>query len=428
MLPPALGNPGPRYKLALTIPPGPRRVVDDGERARFHVASAGKDRAPVRRPPLDLRRCRNILVVKLDFIGDWVLTTPFLQNLRCNAPRARITAVVLDRVYDLASACPFVDRVISVSRADRRRVVLGASSPAALASFRGDYCRSVFDLAVVPRWDADFNGALQFAFGSRAPAVVGFSERVTPRKRRLNRGDDRFYTHTIVDHRQVHEADRDLALIETMGGTIAPSSVTVRTIAADEATAEAFLKDSFGHDDKRRLLAVAPFGSEPKKTLPQGRLAKVVRRLMNQFELDVVVVGSPGNAGEAARFAGDLGRRAMSAAGVLGTRQAAALLSGAAAFIGMDSGPAHIAAAVGTPVAVIFCHPADGSPEHTYAPERFAPRGRPGQVLIIRPETATAPCSEGCEASEAHCILALSEDVLLPQLERFVSAALVHRP
>jgi heptosyltransferase-2 len=420
MLPPALGNPGPRHRLALTVPPGPRRVTDDGERARFHVAAIGKALPPHRRPPVALRHLREILVVKLDFIGDWVLTTPFLENLRLNAPQARITAVVLDRVFDLA-ACPFVDRVISVSRAERRRIVFGAESPTTLAWFRDAYLGRAFDLAVVPRWDADFNGALQIAFGSRAAAIVGFSEKSTPRKRRLNRGDDRFYTHALADGRLIHEADRDLFLIKAMRGRVASRGVTVRYGAGDEARAERFLGDTFGRSE-RRLLAIAPFGSELKKTLPADILARVVRRLTNQFDLDVVVIGSPGNAEDAAPFVRDLGERAVSAAGPLGTRETAALLARAAAFIGMDSGPAHIAAAVGTPVAVVFCHPANGSPDHTYAPERFAPRGR--HVRVIQPARATPPCVEGCEADEAHCILALTEDVLRPQLERFVSAAL----
>lgn len=424
MLPPALGNPGPRHRLAIAVPPGPRRVTDDGERARFHVAGIGKALSPNRRPPVDLRHLREILVVKLDFIGDWVLTTSFLENLRLNAPQAGITVVVLDRVFDLASACPFVDRVISVSRAERRRVVFGAESPATLAWFREAYLGRAFELAVVPRWDADFNGALQIAFGSGAAAIVGFSEKSTPRKRRLNRGDDRFYSHALVDHRIVHEADRDLALIEAMRGSISSGRVTVGYRPADASRAERFLAESVGRSE-RPLLAVGPFGSEPKKTLPPDRLARVVRRLTRQFDLDVVVIGSPGNADEATRFVRDLGQRAVSAAGPLGTRQTAALLARAAAFVGMDSGPAHIAAAVGTPVAVLFCHPADGSPDHTYAPERFGPRG--AHVEVIQPARATAPCVAGCEVTEAHCILGLTEDVLLPQLERFVSAVLQTR-
>jgi ADP-heptose:LPS heptosyltransferase len=149
---------------------------------------------------------------------------------------------------------------------------------------------------------------------------------------------------------------------------------------------------------------------------------RVTRRLTNQFDLDVAIIGSPGSAEDAARFARGSGERAASAAGPLGTRETAALIARAAAFIGMDSGPAHIAAAVGTPVAVLFCHPADGSPDHTYAPQRFVPRGR--HVLAIQPEHATAPCVAGCEAGEAHCILALTEGVLIRQLQRFLSAAL----
>jgi ADP-heptose:LPS heptosyltransferase len=302
--------------------------------------------------------------------------------------------------------------------------VFGAESPTTLAWFRDAYLGRAFDLAVVPRWDADFNGALQIAFGSRAPAVIGFSERSTPRKQRLNRGDDRFYTHALADGRLIHEADRDLFLIEAMRGRIASRPVTVGYGAGDKARAERFQAESFGRS-ARPLLAVAPFGSGPKKTLPSDRLARVVRRLRNQFDLEVAVIGSPGNAEDAGRFVRVLGGRAVSAAGPLDTRETAALIARAAAFVGMDSGPAHIAAAVGTPVAVIFCHPADGSPDHTYAPERFAPRGR--HVQVIQPARATAPCVEGCEANEAHCILALTEDVLLPKLESFVSAALVPR-
>src|SRR5690606_18565087 len=116
-------------------------------------------------------------------------------------------AVVLDRVFDLAVACSFVDRVISVPHADARRVVFGAATVAALAGFRRDYTNAVFDLALVPRWDADFNGALKIAHGSGAPRIVGFPERSTPRKRRLNRGDDRFYTDLFFDRGFRHEAE-----------------------------------------------------------------------------------------------------------------------------------------------------------------------------------------------------------------------------
>jgi ADP-heptose:LPS heptosyltransferase len=424
MLPSSFGNPTPPYKVAITLPPGPRRIIDDGERGRFHVAAAGKSRKRARRQsPVDLRRCREILVVNLDFIGDWVLKTPFLENLRRSAQRARITAVVLDRVFDLASACRFVDRVVSVSRADGRRIVAGASNYSALADFRETFLRGGFDLAIVPRWDADFNGALQIAQGSGARRVVGFSERAPSRKRSLNRGDDRFYTHAFVDNRHVHEADRDLFLIDAMHGVRGPGHVSVDFTAGDAADADRFLKTEF-ESRYDRFLAVAPFGSTPRKTLPPEIVAGVVRTLAERFDAGIVVVGSPGESDRADAFLRRFSANAVSAAGILGTREIAALISRAGAFIGMDSGPAHIAAAVGTPSAVLFCHPADGSAHHTGAPERFAPRGKPGQVLVIQPDSARTPCRDGCESAEAHCILALTEEVLLERLVPFVGAAL----
>lgn len=422
MLPASYGNLAPLYKTRVTIPPGPRRVVDDGERPRFHVATLGKAGLPGALPSGGLRGCRKILVVKLDFIGDWVLTTPFLDNLRRNAPKAEITAVMLDRVFDLAATCPFVDRAISVSRADRRRVVFAAANVAELAAFRCDYLEQRFDLALVPRWDADFNGALQVAFGSRAPAMMGFSERSAARRGILNRGEDRFYSHAIVDRRLVHEADRDLALIAALGGRIIEAPVRVDFTAADANEADRFLRNAM--DRASRFLVVAPFGSRGRCTLPAARLARIVRRLAKAFDLGIVVIGGPREAERAASFARKVGHDAVSAAGILGTRGSAALIARASAFIGMDSGPAHIAAAVGTPVAVLSCHPVGGAPDHANAPERFAPRGSAGAAVVIRPPRATAPCRGGCAADAAHCILALDETVLWPQLADFTEKAL----
>jgi heptosyltransferase-2 len=426
MLPASYGNLAPLFKTRVTVPPGPRRVVDDGERPRFHVATLGKAGPPKISLGGCLRRCRRILVVKLDFIGDWVLTTPFLDNLRRNAPHAEITAVVLDRVFDLAAICPFVDRAISVSRADGRRLVFGAAKVEELASFRRDYLEQRFDLALVPRWDADFNGALQVAFGSRALATVGFSEHSAARRRSLNRGDDRFYSHAIVDRRLVHEADRDLALVEAMGGRVVGAPVRIDFTAADANRADRFLDSAV--EKANRFVAVAPFASRSKCTLPSALLARIVRRLAKAFDLGVVVIAGPRQADEAAAFVHGVGHNAVSAAGMLGMRASAALIGRAAAFIGMDSGPAHIATAVGTPVAVLSCHPVGGSPDHANAPERFAPRGRSGAVVVIRPARATAPCRDSCEADEAHCMLALDETVLWPQLSDFVETAVGPSP
>lgn len=410
--PSSLGNPVPPFRTTLTLPE--RLGAREGQVLDITVGGCA--------PAVDLAGLRNILVVKLDFIGDWVLTTPFLANLRKSAPGAMITAVVLDRVFDLAVACRFVDRVISVAPADHGPVRFAAASGEALDAFLADYRSGAFDLAIVPRWDTDFNGALRLANASCAAAVVGFSELCTERKRRDNRGDDRGYTTAFVDHSDVHEVEHNLALLEALGGVVTDRAVIVDMFERDRVAAAGFVRAHFG-DVPRPLLAVAPFAAG-RKQLPLDRSAEIARRLAGRLDMDVVVIGSPEHAPAAAAFARSVGPGAASAAGRLGLRQSAALTARAAALFGMDSSPGHIAAALGTPVAVVFANADDGSRRHVGAPRRFAPRGDPAWIRVIQPATSLLPCVDGCDADAPHCITMVDVDIVYRGLERFIGDAI----
>jgi ADP-heptose:LPS heptosyltransferase len=81
----------------------------------------------------------------------------------------------------------------------------------------------------------------------------------------------------------------------------------------------------------------------------------------------------------------------------------------------MDSGPGHIAAALGVPVVIVGVHPHGASPGHPAAPERFGPWADPSRVLVLRPPGHADPCRDGCAADEPHCILGLTvDDVVAP--------------
>ena len=127
--PSALGNPPPPFAETLFLPGRPPLRAG-------RVVEAAPGRAGV-----DLRACRDILVVKLDFIGDFVLTTPFLSGLREAAPEASITLVVLDRVFAIASRSTLADRVIAVPAAAEGPVRFAAGSEPALAGFLADWRR-----------------------------------------------------------------------------------------------------------------------------------------------------------------------------------------------------------------------------------------------------------------------------------------------
>ena len=368
----SLGNPVPPFQRTLDLAARPPeregRVVDlDGPLP----------------PPLALAALRHILVVKLDFIGDFVLTTPFLAGLRRSAPKAEITLVVLDRVHGLAAACRSVDRVIAVAPADNGPVRFAAATEADLAAFLADFTGGRGDLALGPRRD------------------------------------------TAVNRAHAHEVEHNLRLLRALGGTVTDRRVRVDLTAADHDAAAGFVGAHFGPRPPP-ILAVAPF-AVGRKEYPPERTAALARRLADRFGLGVAVIGSPEHAGAAAAFAAQVGPGAVAAAGRLGLREAAALIGRSVALLGMDSSPGHIAAAVGTPVAVLFANARGTSPEHVGAPARFAPWGDAALIRVFQPVAPVAPCTDGCAAEGTHCIAAIDAGAIHPELEAFVGAAVALR-
>jgi heptosyltransferase III len=367
------------------------------------------------RGEIDLRACRNILVVKLDFIGDWVLCTPFLRNLRRGAPDARITALVLERVLDLAEACRDLDRVVALDETRPKALLARRRSDA--GEFLADYASGVFDLAIVPRRDVDFWGAAGIAAGSGAESVVGFSERCTWRKRILNRGQDRLFTHVFEARDAAHEVEHNLALLRFIGGTVATRQAALDLTPADARAAAHFLREEAFGDGSSPVIALAPFASQPKRSLPLMRVAQLARSLRSRLGARFVLLGEERQAPDASRLAAEI-PGAVSACGRLNLRETAALLRHCVLVLSTDSGPAHIAAAMRTPVLVLSCQPADGASDHPNSPLRFAPWGEPSRTRVLQPDTAQHPCSRACIADRPHCILDIPVPVILAEVSR----------
>jgi heptosyltransferase-2 len=416
--PSSLGNLPPPVAAVLDLPALPPERA--GKVVEAAPGSAG----------VDLAACRRILVVKLDFIGDFVLTTPFLAGLRMAAPRAEVTLVVLDRVYAIASRSGLVDRVVAVPAAAEGSIRLGAASAEGLAGFVADIEAGAFDLALVPRWDTDFNGATRIAGLSRAAKVVGFSERCTPRKAVDNPGLDRFLDVAILDQRACHEVEHLFAMLDALGAPRVRRLQLDLTDVDRDAAAD-FRRSRFGAPgpSSRPLLAVAPFAAG-RRQWPLERMADLVGSIAGRFVMDVAVIGGAENAGDASILADRLAAAGLSAAataGILDLSANAALIAGASLFIGMDSGPGHMAAALAVPVVTISGHAEGASPGHPAAPERFGPWGDAAQVLVLRPRSHRHPCRDGCDRDEPHCILAVEVADALAAVSDFAERVLAAR-
>jgi heptosyltransferase-2 len=217
-------------------------------------------------------------------------------------------------------------------------------------------------------------------------------------------GDGRaaFLTHPLPPKAgRQHQVEAYLALLAPLGSAAILTTPTLAVTAARQAEARGLLAAA-GLDPGRRAVAIqlgAAFG--PSKLWPEAQLADLARRL-EDGGTPVVFLGGPGSAPLARAVEAALGRPARSLVGRDHPGVLPALLAEFALLVAPDSGPAHVAAAVGTPVVTLF-GPTD--------PRLTAPVGDGHAALWTRPPCA--PCFRPRCPIDHRCLRALSVDDVL---------------
>jgi heptosyltransferase-2 len=351
-----------------------------------------------------VRESNEILVIALAEVGDVVLLSPFFKGLRLGAPHARITAVVRPAAVSFLKLCPYIDSVIEYDpRAHRilRPILLPLRAWKFARRRLSAYC---FDIAVMPRWDVDHHFGSAVALFSRARRRIAYSEHVSRRKGILNAGFDSLMTDVVSGSAGTHEVERHMALLTMLG---VPGSAHALDIWLDETDQTAAQRELDGISANKPLVALGIGAADPKRRWPPARFAELGATLRDRIGAHIIVIGGPGDRDAQAAILGELGDDATALAGRLSLRESAAVLERCQLFVGNDSGPLHLAAAVGLPCVEISCHPAGADPLHNNAPERFAPWGVP--AIVLRPDAAIdATCASACVAVYPHCILGVS--------------------
>ena len=364
-----------------------------------------------------LSDARRVLVVRLDQIGDLVLTTPFLRELKRNAPLARITLVVKPELREMALILPSVDEVLTFDWHIARRSDDYKRRWRALKFCAASLWPKRFDLAIVPRWDADWYCQTFLAYWSGAPQRIGYSEDVDLIKRIHNYGYDRLLTQTLHQKSVEHEVERGLAVLRALGGAAAETQLPGASSSAEDACARAWLADN-GVPQNAPLVALGPFaGNSALKQWPQTSFAALGRRLIADGGR-IVVVGGLGDREQAQAICAEIGPGAFSLTGAA-LPQTAALLRCCTLFVGDDSGPMHLAAAADIPVVALF------GPS---CPHRFRPWTPKAEVVwhqlpcspcsVAAPGENHADCCTVCLFPEPLCIQSITVEEVQAAIER----------
>ena len=308
-----------------------------------------------------------ILLILVAGIGDFVLATPAIRAIRRGFPEADITLLTTPQTENLARACPYFHDVVTF---DLRRYRPGEQGGGwgGWRRFREvttELRRRRFALAVDLYQVVSWTGAARMAL-----LLLRIGAQRTAGRWSSGRG-------VIFDVRStdtLHEMEAMLGLAATLGGRPDDTGPTLWIPAASRQTAAEHLRISgIAHASRYMVLHVG--SNRPEARLPEDKAAAIGMAIRCATNLPVILIGDKAEAPLTERLAAKIGGGSRSLAGQTDLLELAAILEGAHAAVTMDSGPMHLAAAVGTPLVVLF-GPAD--------PRRFGPRGRGGRIAILQ--------------------------------------------
>jgi ADP-heptose:LPS heptosyltransferase len=314
---------------------------------------------------------KNILVIRNDRFGEFLLNIPAMRALKEVYPQARLILAVNSAVCELAGAVECVNETVVWTDVKRN-----------LRKYKFDLC-VVLNPAKEAHWAV---------FWAGIPMRVGY-----------DRKWGFLLTHKLKDTKHLgnrHEVNCNLELVGLIGvknSEIASGTVCPRNDEKDAYSRDG--KDACPRNDGKWLrlpchdqyeflagaVAIHPFTSDPVKQWPVERFKALAQRIKRELGLKVVIVGL-------SQSVLDLGDGIVNMINKTSLVELASLLKRCSLLISCDSGPVHLAASVGTPVVALFRNDLPGK-----TAKRWGPWGE-GHIVIEKSNLEDISVDEVMEA------------------------------
>lgn len=332
---------------------------------------------------------RHVLCIRLDNMGDLLMTTPAIRALRHSLPERRITLLASAGAAAGARYIPEIDEVIAYA-APWMKCSADDDADADLAMAQALRARG-FDAAVI------------FTAYSQSPlpaAMLCHLAQIPLRLAHCHENPQHLLSHWVPDPEPQatvrHEVQRQLDLVASVGCSARDQRLSFRVIDDDAAWARRHLQ-AIGIDLAQPWLLMHPGASAPSRRYPPALWAEAANRIASELQCPIVFSGGADEAALVESIRAQLGYPAYSLAGKLDLGKFAAVLAQAPLLVVNNGGPAHLAAAVGTPVVDLY---ALTNPQHT-------PWQVPNRVLYH--EVPCAMCYQSvCPQGHHDCLAKLS--------------------
>ena len=303
------------------------------------------------------RQAAKILCIRLDALGDVLMTTPALRAIKETNPESQLTLLTSSAGEKIAHLIPEIGKIVVYE------------SPWMKASALRTDASPDFQMISQLR-AARFDAAVIFTVFSQNPlpaAMMAYMANIPLRLAHCRENPYQLLTDWVLEsddfgQAQIrHEVQRQLDLVSAVGFTTVNQRLSLEVPVKAHGIALQFL-DKAGLDIHRPWLVVHPGASAASRRYPAEYFAKVAQQLTRVHGFQVLFTGAESEVELVESIRKRIEGASFSAAGCLRLDDFCALIALAPLLITNNTGPAHIAAAVGTPVVDLY---ALTNPQHT---------------------------------------------------------------
>jgi lipopolysaccharide heptosyltransferase II len=359
------------------------------------------------------QQARNILCIRLDALGDVLMTTPALRALKeSGAGGRRITLLTSSAGAEIATLIPEVDKTITYDPPWMKAAPhVNHDDPEHLVR---KLVYSKFDAAVIfTVFSQNPLPAALLAYMAGIPLRLAYC-RENPYQLLTNweREVDDFHRSDLR-----HEVQRQLDLVASVGSTTEDVHLSLYSDPVVEERVLDKLRNT-GLDVERPWLILHPGATAPSRRYPPEHFAKAAARLISEFGFQVLLTGNESERDLVERIRSDIGHASLSLVADLNLQAFTSLIHLAPLLISNNSGPVHMAAALGTPVVDLY---ALTNPQHT-------PWMVPHRVLYH--DVPCRNCYKSiCPLGHHNCLRLVSpDDVVSAAVSVFIESRLFNKP
>lgn len=313
---------------------------------------------------------KKILVVRYRFIGDMILTIPFLRNLRYSYPDAQIDMLVAPNSGEVIENCPYVNNFIYFDTNRKHKYEQGKGKRKTFWHYVKELRKKRYDKAYI----------LKRSFSSAALCFfAGIKERIGYDTE--SRGF--LLTKKVTYNEQKHESLCFLDVLEAEGNKIKDTYLE-NWIKEENRNKITELLKKYGIQNKVKKVVINATATNDDKVWDLKNFIKIIEYLANEKNAQVIFIGAPSDKKiyDEMEYDSELKIKPINLCGEVNIKDSLALLEEVDFLIGNDSGNLHMASSVGTPVIGL------------YGPMPFEKwRALGGKNILLKADLPCMPCS-----------------------------------